>query len=102
MACRHCHGTTGSRRLATRHTPHRRPRWTARVRWPARIVGDVPAAPPAAGQATASAAFLPGPQPNLVAAPCTHLQSTHLQTEVLRRPVESTLGPVVAMDHRLI
>jgi transposase InsO family protein len=49
-----------------------------------------------AGQATASAASLPEPQSNLVAAPCTHLQ-----IEVLRRPVEFTQYLAIRSTDRL-
>src|SRR5829696_7375087 len=71
MACRHFHGTTGSPPPGTPHTPPRRPRWTVRPRSPSRIVADAHAAPPAAGQATASAAFLSPQQPNPVVVPST-------------------------------
>jgi hypothetical protein len=62
----------------------------------ARTAAGAHGARPAAGQATASAVFLPGPQPNLVAAPCTHLQ-----IEVLQRPVESALHSLIRMDQPL-
>src|SRR5215207_6646368 len=84
MACRHFHGTTGSPPPGTAHTPPRRPRWTVRPRSPSRTVADAHAAPPAAGQATASAAFLSPQQPNPVVVP-----STPPLLGVLRRPVES-------------
>src|SRR5215217_220295 len=71
MACRHFHGTTGSPPPGTPHTPQRRPRWTVRPRSPSRIVADAHAAPPAAGQATASAALLSPQQPNPVVVPST-------------------------------
>src|SRR5215208_2571059 len=83
MACRHFHGTTGSPPPGTPHTPQRRPRWTARARSPSRTVADAHAAPPAAGQATASAAFLSPQQPNPVVVP-----STPPPLGVLRRPLE--------------
>src|SRR5215204_4924589 len=71
MACRHFHGTTGSPPPGTAHTPPRRPRWTVRPRSPSRTVADAHAAPPAAGQATASAALLSPQQPNPVVVPST-------------------------------
>src|SRR5829696_6740963 len=71
MACRHFHGTTGSPPPGTPHTPPRRPRWTVRPRSPSRTVADAHAAPPAAGQATASAALLSPQQPNPVVVPST-------------------------------
>src|SRR5919204_6367530 len=92
MACRHPAGTTAPPPPATRRTTPRRPRSTAHGRSPPRSVADAHAAPPVAGQATASAASLPGPRPNLVAAPCAHLQ-----IEVLRRPVEFALRSLVRM-----
>src|SRR5215218_109732 len=97
MACRHFHGTTGSRPPGTPHTPPRRPRWTARARSPSRTVADAHAAPPAAGQATASTASRSPPQPNPVVVP-----STPPLLGVLRQPVESALRAVVAMDDRLL
>jgi hypothetical protein len=66
------------------HAQMRRPRWTARARSPSRTAADAHAAPPAAGQATASAAFLSPSQPNPVVVP-----STPPVLRVLRRPVES-------------
>src|SRR5918994_6666057 len=71
MACRHLAGTTAPPPLVIRHPPPRRPRWTARARSPSRTVADVHAAPPAAAQATASAAFLSPQQPNPVIVPST-------------------------------
>src|SRR5512133_2202080 len=97
MACRHFHGTTGSPPPGTRHTPPRRPRWTARARSPSRIVADAHAAPPAAGQATASAAFLSPSPPNPVVVP-----STPPVLGVLRRPVESAFAAAVAMEDRAV
>src|ERR671934_3155760 len=97
MACRHFHGTTGSPPPGTRHTPQRRPRWTARARSPSRTVADAHAAPPTAGQATASAAFLSPSQPNPVVVP-----STPPVLGVLRRPVESALRAMIAMDDGLV
>src|SRR5512133_1092727 len=94
MACRHFHGTTGSPPPGTPHTPQRRPRWTVRPRSPSRTVADAHAAPTAADQATASAAFLSPQQPNPVVVP-----STPPLLGVLRRPVESALAaPVGVMD----
>src|SRR5919201_3241232 len=95
MACRHFHGTTGSPPPGTRHPPQRRPRWTARARSPSRTVADAHAAPPAAGQATASAAFLSPQQLNPVVVP-----STPPLLGVLRRPVESALGAAVGVVHQ--
>src|SRR5215211_2129710 len=84
MACRHPAGTTAPPPPAIRHTPRRRPRWTARARSPSRTVADAHAAPPAAGQATASTASRSPPQPNPVVVP-----STPPLLGVLRQPVES-------------
>src|SRR5215211_3652478 len=92
MACRHVHGTTGSPPPGIPHTPPRRPRWTVRARSPSRTVADAHAAPPAAGQATASAAFLSPQQPNPVVVP-----STPPLLRVLRRPLEPGLAAVVGV-----
>src|SRR5919198_4915531 len=96
MACRPLAGTSARPPPATRRTTPRRPRSTAHGRSPPRSVADAHAAPPVAGQATASAASLPGPRPNLVAAPCAHLQ-----IEVLRRPVEFALRPGIGVVDQL-
>jgi hypothetical protein len=96
MACRHPAGTTAPPPPAIPHPPRRRPRWTARARSPSRTVADAHAAPPAAGQATASAAFLSPQQPNPVVVP-----STPPLLGVLRRPVESAQYTSLAFGRRL-
>jgi hypothetical protein len=83
MACRHLAGTTAPPPPAIRHTPRRRPRWTARARSPSRTVADAHAAPPAADQATASVTGPPCPTAVSV------LPSQLLTVKVLPRPVES-------------
>src|SRR5207247_1798833 len=93
MACRHFHGTTGSRPPGTPHPPQRRPRWTVRARSPSRTVADAHAAPPAAGQATASTAFLSPQQPNPVVVP-----PTPPLLGVLRRPLEPGFAAAVGVE----
>src|SRR6266511_2589683 len=94
MACRHPAGTTAPPPPVIRHTPRRRPRWTARARSPSRTVADAHAAPPAADQVNASALDPPDPTGAVWVFP-----SQLLTVEVLRRPVESTLrAPVRVVD----
>jgi hypothetical protein len=74
----------------------RRPRWTARARSPSRTAADPHAAPPAADQATASAAAPPDPT-FAVSVPASQL----LTVEALRRSVESAQYTAIRFTQRL-
>ena len=87
-ASRHCRGTTSFRPPATHRPTPRHPRSTTRARSPPRIASDAPAAPPVDDRATASEGVL---QDQLVDAHL--LPSQLLPFEMLRRPLEFTLGP---------
>src|SRR6266498_5691280 len=96
MACRHPAGTTAPPPPAIRHTPRRRPRWTARARSPSRTAADAHAAPPAADQVNASVTDPPDPTDAVWVFP-----SPLLTVKVLRRPVESAQFTSLAFGSKL-
>src|SRR3954453_16000822 len=92
MACRHPHETTGHQPPATHRPPGPPARSTCRWRSPPRTAGDPHAARPEDDPVNASA---PAP-PDLTDAAWT-VPSQLLTLEALQRPLESALGPLVAM-----
>ena len=71
------------------------PHWTARQRSPPRTAADARGASPEAGQVNASA----GAAPDQQLVDVSVLPSQLLTVEVLRRPLDSALRAVVAVDH---
>ena len=87
---RHSHGTSMSPLQQT----HRRPRWTSPWRCPPRTAACARAARLAVAPVNAPEDAKPDPPVGACLLP-----SQLLTLEVLRRPVESTLGTAVGVDH---
>jgi Integrase core domain len=96
VACRHTHGTSGSRPPATRQPQHRPAHSYSQRRSPARTADDARAEQPAADPASASPAFPSLPRSTLLTVP-----SAHLLIEVLRPPVEFAQYTSITFTERL-